>query len=199
MYQTEKKCSVNGCNEYIYHRGFCKSHYDSNWRKIPKHSPCSIPEYHGKVYSRGFCRIHYIENVKGKCCVDGCQNHEKTSGYCGMHYGRFCRTGSAGEPGRRQAERGTGFIRDGYKYIPCLGHPNSDKHGCIREHTKIMSDILGRPLLRSETVHHRNGDKLDNRFDNLELWSSNHPSGQRVSDLVIWARKIISMYGEFYK
>lgn len=57
--------------------------------------------------------------------------------------------------------------------------------GRIRhEHRLIMENELGRPLLRTESVHHKNGNRSDNRLANLELWFRGQPAGQRVSDLI---------------
>ena len=58
----------------------------------------------------------------------------------------------------------------------------------------VMEQELGRPLLPQETVHHRNGQKADNRLANLELWTSSHPPGQRVTDLVEWAVELLRLY-----
>lgn len=64
----------------------------------------------------------------------------------------------------------------------------------ILQHRHIMEGILGRALLPNENVHHINGVRDDNRVENLEVWSSSQPAGQRIEDKVLWAREILALY-----
>jgi hypothetical protein len=82
----------------------------------------------------------------------------------------------------------------GYILIHNPKHPNAYKDGHVLEHVFVMSELIGRPLTKKETVHHKNGIKNDNEPSNLELWVSSHPPGQRVVDLVKWAKEILIKY-----
>ncbi len=108
-----------------------------------------------------------------------------------MHARRIATTGSPGDVGKR-APRARYQYEHGYILVR-VGHGRGRK--ALRyEHQVVMEAHLGRDLLPNEQVHHVNGQRDDNRIENLELWSKSQPPGQRVQDKVAWALEIIALY-----
>lgn len=110
-----------------------------------------------------------------------------------MHHRRFLKHGTY-DPTRTPDHEP--FVNaDGYVMIWCPDHPDvylpSNR---LPEHRLVMEQMLGRRLLPGENVHHKNGVRHDNRETNLELWITQQPKGQRVQDLLDWAREIMERY-----
>jgi hypothetical protein len=60
------------------------------------------------------------------------------------------------------------------------GTPGADNKGRMLEHRYVMQEHLGRPLTSAETVHHINGNKTDNRIENLQVRNSRHGKGEAL-------------------
>lgn len=175
--KARQACAVEGCEKAsaVGRRGWCMAHY-LKWRR------------HGDPTVTILQRQH-----PPTCAVEGCDLPYSGNGYCRGHRWRWKRYGDPLARGHRR----TGKFKnaDGYVILYRPEHPNATGKGLIGEHRFVMSEMLGRPLLPGETVHHRNGIRDDNRPANLDLRVGQHGKHADVEHVVEWAREVLRRYG----
>lgn len=191
--------------------GLCGSHRSQQLRGQPlraftprlmKPDPiCTFDGCDRRHDSKGLCKAHYKQHRAGKtltplrlkkhgCIFDGCVRPHCSKGYCSSHNKQI----KLGVPLRplRTTTRHWGDYHISPQGYAVRRSPETKK--IVYQHREVMEQSLGRPLFTYENVHHVNGVRSDNRLENLELWSSSQPSGQRVQDKVAWAVEILNLY-----
>lgn len=99
------------------------------------------------------------------CLVTPCEGKAWIKGYCSKHYQRLRNRGTLALPTKEPVAKGDGAVSSqGYRLIT-VGKQR------VLEHRYVMELYLERRLAKSEHVHHKNHDRLDNRLENLEVLS----------------------------
>lgn len=118
------------------------------------------------------------------CSVVGCDRKQHMRGLCSAHWQRWKRHGvtmperpiskSINHLGAMNGRWKGGQMQDGHGriYIYCPGHPYpSYNRTHVYRYRLVMENHLGRYLLPTEIVHHKNGIVNDDRLENLEVMS----------------------------
>lgn len=181
-YSNTYICEVTDCERVRKNKLYCPTHH-RRWKK----------------WGDPLGNAPHGNNLKHThCIIDDCGKKHQAQGLCQMHYRRNALYGNPLTVKGRPRQDKVQVNSDGYLSVYKPEHPNATLGGYILEHRLIMAEHLGRPLTRDELVHHINGNRSDNRIENLELWSKGQPAGQRVEDKVEYAIEILRLYAPEY-
>ena len=155
-------CAVEGCGRRPKGNNLCVAHWQRQKAGLDLGAPV-------------------LDRTPGpfvKCLMESCEKRATSKGMCQSHAGQR-RQGLIDENGQKLRERQqwgrprtrTRWVgKQGYACVPApSGHPFARTDGSILEHRLVMEQALGRYLEPHEIVHHKNGNRSDNRVENLEL------------------------------
>ena len=151
-----------------------------------------VQSCYGSKPCRRCRKVFRPTSANHRYCSEACKRGQFVCEMCGKLFvpsknalGRFCSTECHYE---HLQPTGTRKSLNGYMIVKVApGTPGCITYGATMdrwmfEHRWVMQQTLGRMLEPHETVHHKNGDKMDNRPDNLELWRGRHGRGIRAND-----------------
>jgi HNH endonuclease len=101
----------------------------------------------------------YDRNKNTKCLIPDCDGDYRSKGYCKKHYSRFMRYGDPN------------ILKHQPNGSPHIKRYRKKRIGekTVSLHRWVVEQHIKRKLLPTEIIHHKNGNKLDNRIENLQI------------------------------
>jgi len=147
------------------------------------HKPIAkMPQYRLRVIpvECGTCKEMFVPAYRGKIKTGEVRYCSKRCGFIAFSKANPDRWRASNS---RRWKGGRIVGKGGYIKIWNPTHPSiSGQRKYVLEHRLVMEKHLGRYLLPTEQVHHKNGIRDDNRLENLELWAIQQPPGQRIEE-----------------
>lgn len=182
------------CSRSCLARGYPRD--TSKWKRVTKKCDRCGAEYTTKTSHaarRRFCShaCQYSEKTERNSEVRSCKA-------CGKpfralrykdiaHCSKSCAQHSMAETKRQWHKTPQGYMVSGFTI--------DGRQRVVLQHRYLMEQHLGRQLKAFENIHHKNGVRDDNRIENLEVWITRQPKGQRVEDTIEWAVAYLEHHG----
>ena len=164
-------CTIDDCDKPARTRGMCNTHYWHWWKNA---DPSELK------YRRG--------QPKPPCSIEGCERPAKCRGWCGTHYTHWRQYGTP----EAKVYTGRTLNASGYVRVWAPGHPMANSDNYVLEHRMVVHDA-GIDVPPGHHVHHINGDKADNRLENLEVLSESERHRLHIAE----TGTVVNQFGEW--
>lgn len=184
MKHKEQQCCSRKCSGLLRRNETAKR----NTRICPVCEKEFVPNVSSQVTCSRACDAHTRKQIRLKTCAFCGKEFQFASGkehqqYCSKSCAISANNKARGRnmTGKMTSEGFVGTNVQGYTTIRING---------VRKtmHRHIMEQHLGRPLGSHEHIHHKNGDRSDNKLENLEVWSTlirQQPPGIHAADYIL--------------
>lgn len=136
-------------------------------------------QHHGRV----------LMTEQRTCLIEGCGSPVVARGLCSRCWQRAKASGDLAQYPKVRIGQ---IRRRAYVAIWEPTHPLADASGYVLEHRKVVYDS-GVEVPDGHHVHHINGDKADNRLENLEVL----PEGDHHRHHIAVAGEVVNQYGRW--
>ncbi|MCK5602789.1 hypothetical protein KAR91_12990 [Candidatus Pacearchaeota archaeon] len=208
--KRERYCSVDGCENIHYAKGYCDKHYknfnidgnpihirkkNTNKAYIARLRKCKKKDCETLSYMT-YCTKHKVE-LNPKCIIDGCDKNQISKGMCWTHYQRNRRRGNPnillevhrpqtfhGEGTSRNYQRWNKYQGNGYNgnYIDFKEFQNTKPDGSYRI-ININGDLLWKEYLSSRTPEYLVWSRMKTYTNKFCIYI--HPE---------WKKSVLSFY-----